>query len=80
MTCLALPRSMAWDVDSARALRQRAADDIGAEIMTTMARGSAVLRLSAQAYNRLEDYERLARLPERAAVRCDLIAPGAAAR
>ncbi len=60
MTCLALPRSMAWDVDSARALRQRAADDIGAEIMTTMARGSAVLRLSAQAYNRLEDYERLA--------------------
>ncbi len=51
---------MAWDAESARALRRRVADDIGAEIMTTMARGSAVLRLSAHAYNRLDDYERLA--------------------
>ena len=60
MTCLSLPRTMAWDAESARALRRRVADDIGAEIMTTMARGSAVLRLSAHAYNRLDDYERLA--------------------
>ncbi len=60
MITLQLPRRMAWDIESARALRQRVAADIGAEIMTTMARGSAVLRLSAQAYNRLQDYERLA--------------------
>jgi len=61
MITLQLPRRLAWDIESARALRQRVADDIGAEIMTTMARGSAALRLSAQAYNRVEDYERLAR-------------------
>ena len=60
MITLHLPPRMAWDIESARALRQRVADEIGAEIMTTMARGSAVLRLSAHAYNRLEDYERLA--------------------
>ncbi len=60
MITLHLPPRMAWDIESARALRQRVADEIGAEIMTTMARGGAVLRLSAHAYNRLEDYERLA--------------------
>jgi isopenicillin-N epimerase len=60
MITLQLPPRMASDIESARALRQRVADEIGAEIMTTMARGSAMLRLSAHAYNRLEDYERLA--------------------
>jgi isopenicillin-N epimerase len=59
MVALQLPPRLAWDEDSVRTLRRRTAESIGAEVMTTMARGRAVLRLSAQAYNREEDYERL---------------------
>ena len=60
MITLPLPAGLASDAESARALRDRAAADIGAEIMTTMARGGTALRLSAHAYNRIEEYERLA--------------------
>lgn len=60
MVALHLPLRQACDEDSVRALRRRAAADIGAEVMMTMARGQPVLRLSAQAYNREGDYESLA--------------------
>jgi isopenicillin-N epimerase len=60
MVALRLPLRQAQDDDSVRDLRRRIAADIGAEVMITVARGQPVLRLSAHAYNRVEDYETLA--------------------
>lgn len=60
MVALALPQRMSSDAVSGRALRQRIAAELRAEVMITAARGRSVLRLSAQAYNREDDYERLA--------------------
>jgi len=60
MVTLELPSRLAPDVAGCRALRARIATELGAEVVITMARSRAVLRLSAQAYNRDEDFQRLA--------------------
>jgi len=60
MVALELPPRMSSDAVSARALRERISAELRAEVMITVARGRSVLRLSAQAYNREEDYEQLA--------------------
>ncbi|MGA7987046.1 MAG: aminotransferase class V-fold PLP-dependent enzyme [Candidatus Dormiibacterota bacterium] len=60
MVTLELPSRMASDAAACRALRARIATELGAEVVVTMARGRAALRLSAQAYNRHKDYEQLA--------------------
>lgn len=60
MVTLELPFRMSTDAAGCRALRARIAAERGAEVVITMARGRSVLRLSAQAYNRAEDYEKLA--------------------
>jgi isopenicillin-N epimerase len=60
MVTLELPARMSKDAAGCRALRARIATELGAEVVVTMARGRSVLRLSAQAYNRPEDYEQLA--------------------
>ncbi len=60
MVTLELPSRMAPDAAGCRALRGRIAMELGAEVMITMARGQAVLRLSAQAHNRDQDFQQLA--------------------
>jgi isopenicillin-N epimerase len=60
MVTLELPSRMAADAASCRDLRTRIATELGAEVVITMARRRAVLRLSAQAYNREQDFEQLA--------------------
>jgi selenocysteine lyase/cysteine desulfurase len=51
---------MAPDAAACRALRARIATELGAEVAITMARGRPVLRLSAHAYNRDEDFQQFA--------------------
>jgi isopenicillin-N epimerase len=64
MRIVPLPPGLATDGAAAGELRQRIADEIGFEVAVNAYRGQGLLRLSAQAYNRAEHYDRLAeRLP-----------------
>jgi isopenicillin-N epimerase len=60
MVTLSLPSRMSTDMSGCRALRARIGNELPAEVVITVARGRTVLRLSAQAYNREDDYRRLA--------------------
>jgi isopenicillin-N epimerase len=60
MVTLELPSRMSTTAAGCRLLRGRVATELGAEVVITMARGRAVLRLSAQAYNREDDFQQLA--------------------
>jgi isopenicillin-N epimerase len=60
MVTLELPSRMSMDANGCRELRARIARDINAEVVIGIARGRTVLRLSAHAYNRENDYEQLA--------------------
>ena len=50
----------ATDVPAALALRQRITDTLGVEVAVNSWSGRGLLRLSAQVYNRAEEYEALA--------------------
>lgn len=64
MALLPLPAGIAADQPAVSALRQRIADELAAEVNITSFGGRRWLRLSAQVYNRAEEYDRLAeRLP-----------------
>jgi isopenicillin-N epimerase len=64
MRIVPLPPGLATDPPAATALRQRIADELGCEVAVNAFRGRGLLRLSAQVYNRAEEYDRLAeRLP-----------------
>jgi isopenicillin-N epimerase len=64
MRIVPLPMGLASDLAAATELRQRIADELGFEVAVNAFRGQGLLRLSAQVYNRTEDYDRLAeRLP-----------------
>lgn len=64
MRILPLPAGLATTVPEAHALRQHIADKLAAETAINAWGGRGWLRLSAQVYNRAEEYERLAeRLP-----------------
>jgi isopenicillin-N epimerase len=64
MRLVPLPARLATDWAAAGALRQRIADDLATEVSVTTLGGRGWLRLSAQAYNRADEYDRLAeRLP-----------------
>jgi isopenicillin-N epimerase len=64
MRIVPLPPGHATDRDSARALRQRIADELSVEVNISAFQGRGLLRLCAQVYNRAEEYDRLAeRLP-----------------
>ncbi|ASW54018.1 aminotransferase class V-fold PLP-dependent enzyme [Plantactinospora sp. KBS50] len=64
MRVLPLPPGLAGTVEEARALRQRIADELSAEVAMNARNGRGYLRISAQVYNRAEEYEQLAeRLP-----------------
>jgi isopenicillin-N epimerase len=60
MVTLELPPRMSTDAAGCRALRARVAKELSAEVVIGLARGRTALRLSAQAYNREEDYQQLA--------------------
>lgn len=60
MRLVPLPAGVADDVDSAMTLRTRLALDLGFEVAVSTWNGRGYLRLSAQVYNRPEDYDRLA--------------------
>jgi isopenicillin-N epimerase len=62
MRVVPLPPGLATDQQSARELRQRIADELGFEVAVNPFRGGGLLRLSAQVYNRPDEYERLATL------------------
>ena len=64
MRVVPLPPGYGADVDAARTLRQRIADELGFEVAVNAYRGRGLLRLCAQVYNRADEYDRLAeRLP-----------------
>lgn len=64
MAVLPLRTGLAGDPAAAVALRQRIAAETGAEVALNSWQGRGLLRLSAQVYNRADEYERLAeRLP-----------------
>jgi selenocysteine lyase/cysteine desulfurase len=64
MRLVPLPTGFATTQESAMALRRRVADELDAEVAINPWPGGGLLRVSAQVYNRAEDYERLAgRLP-----------------
>ncbi len=64
MAVLPLPDGLAADAAGALALRRRIADELGVAVALNPWGGRALLRLSAQVYNRADEYERLAeRLP-----------------
>jgi isopenicillin-N epimerase len=64
MRLLPLPDGLATDEAAARVLRLRIADELAAEVAIACWAGRGFLRLSAQVYNRADEYERLAeRLP-----------------
>jgi isopenicillin-N epimerase len=64
MAVVPLPPGIAGDLDDVRHWRQRIADELAAEVAIVSWRGRGLLRLSAQVYNRADEYERLAeRLP-----------------
>jgi hypothetical protein len=54
------PARMSMDIAGCLALRARIAEELRAEVVVTVARGRTVMRLSAQAYNREDEYRRLA--------------------
>ena len=60
MVTLELPSRLSTDAAGCRALRARVATELRAEVVIGLARGRTVLRLSAQAYNREDDYQQLA--------------------
>ena len=60
MVTLELPPRMSTDAAGCRVLRERIARELGAEVVITMARGRTVLRLSAQVYNREDEFRQLA--------------------
>jgi isopenicillin-N epimerase len=61
MRIVPLPDGLATTFGDATALRRRIADAIGAETAVNAWNGRGWLRLSAQVYNRAEEYDRLAR-------------------
>jgi isopenicillin-N epimerase len=64
MRIVPLPPGLATDLAAASALRRRIADELAVEVAVNPFRGRGLLRLSAQVYNRAEEYDRLAeRLP-----------------
>jgi isopenicillin-N epimerase len=64
MRVVPLPAGVAANPDTATALRRRIAEDLQTETAVNSWRGRGLLRLSAQVYNRADEYERLAeRLP-----------------
>jgi isopenicillin-N epimerase len=64
MRLVPLPPGSATTFDAAVALRQRITDRLATEVAIAAWNGRGYLRLSAQVYNRPEEYERLAdRLP-----------------
>ncbi|MFB9234312.1 aminotransferase class V-fold PLP-dependent enzyme [Plantactinospora siamensis] len=64
MRIVPLRRGLASTIDDARALRQRISDELATEVAVNAWGGRGYLRLSAQVYNRAEEYDRLAeRLP-----------------
>jgi isopenicillin-N epimerase len=64
MRVVPLPPGVATDRDTARALRQRIADELSVEVNISVYQGRGLLRLCAQVYNRADEYDRLAeRLP-----------------
>jgi isopenicillin-N epimerase len=60
MALVPLPTGFAPDIPAATALRQRISDTLGVEVAVSSWSGRGVLRLSAQVYNRAEEYDRLA--------------------
>ncbi|WP_433057415.1 aminotransferase class V-fold PLP-dependent enzyme [Dactylosporangium sp. CS-033363] len=60
MTLIPLRPGLADDPSAAAALRRRISDELSAEVGMAAWRGRGYLRLSAQIYNRPEDYQRLA--------------------
>jgi isopenicillin-N epimerase len=60
MQVVPLPPGVAADLDSARALYQRIVDELSVEVGLMPWNGRGLLRVSAQVYNRPEEYERLA--------------------
>ncbi|MEV6932157.1 aminotransferase class V-fold PLP-dependent enzyme [Dactylosporangium sp. NPDC051485] len=60
MAVVPLAPAVSGEPRAVAALRRRIADELGAEVGLTGWRGRALLRLSAQVYNRPEDYQRLA--------------------
>jgi isopenicillin-N epimerase len=70
MAIVPLPTGLVTDLPSATHWRQRIADELAAEVALNAWQGRGLLRLSAQVYNRVEDYDRLAeRLPALLATR-----------
>jgi isopenicillin-N epimerase len=64
MRVIPLPQGLGADLASARTLRQRIADELQVEVNIGSWRGQGLLRLTAQVYNRADEYERFAeRLP-----------------
>jgi isopenicillin-N epimerase len=64
MRVVRLPAGLATDAAAATDLRRQISDELGAEVAVNTFRGVGLLRLSAQVYNRADDYDRLAgRLP-----------------
>ncbi|WP_250001732.1 aminotransferase class V-fold PLP-dependent enzyme [Actinoplanes sp. M2I2] len=64
MRVVPLPAGLATTVPEARALRQHIADKLAVETAVNAWGGRGLLRLSAQVYNRADEYDRLAeRLP-----------------
>lgn len=61
MRIVPLPAGVATTLAEAVALRRRIADTLGAEVAVSAWNGRGWLRLSAQIYNRAEEYEQLAR-------------------
>lgn len=61
MRLVPLPVGLVTDQREAHALRQRIADELAVEVAINAWRGQGLLRLSAQVYNRAEEFDRLAR-------------------
>lgn len=59
MTVVPLPPGVAADPPSATALRRRISDELTTEVGLAAWRGQGFLRLSAQVYNREDDFQRL---------------------
>ncbi len=60
MRVVPLPQHLIGTVDSAVALRDRISDELRFQVAVNPFRGRLLLRLAAQVYNRVEEYERLA--------------------
>jgi isopenicillin-N epimerase len=60
MRVVPLPKRLTGTVEAAVTLRDRISDELRVEIAVNPFRGRLLLRLAAQVYNRIEEYERLA--------------------